>query len=46
LQWLREDLLPRADEDKGIGWVLNAIENETKDCKEGQRGLALHIDKK
>lgn len=46
LQWLREDLLPRADEDKGIGWVLNAIENETKDCKEGQRGWALHIDKK
>ncbi|MBO6308213.1 MAG: replication initiation protein [Oribacterium sp.] len=34
--WLRNDLLPRADENKGIGWIIQAIKNETEDCKKQQ----------
>ena len=34
--WLRNDLLPRADVNKGIGWIIQAIKNETEDCKKQQ----------
>lgn len=34
--WLRNDLLPRANENKGIGWIIQAIKNETEDCKKQQ----------
>ena len=36
VDWLRNDLLPRADENKGIGWIIQAIKNETEDCKKQQ----------
>ena len=33
LDWLKKDLLPRATEDKGIGWIINAIKHEADECR-------------
>lgn len=36
LDWLQKDLLPRADESRGIGWIIEAIKKETAECREQQ----------
>ncbi len=36
VDWLHNDLLPRATDDKGIGWVIQAIKNEIEECRKQQ----------
>ena len=31
--WLQKDLYQRFTEDKGFGWVINAIKQETENCR-------------
>lgn len=36
VDWLHNDLLPRATDDKGIGWIIEAIKSETDECRKQQ----------
>ena len=36
LEWLQKDLLVRSTDEKGIGWVINAIKTETDECRKQQ----------
>ena len=36
LDWLQKDLLVRATDNKGIGWIINAIKTETDECRKQQ----------
>ena len=36
LEWLQKDLLVRSTDEKGIGWVINAIKTETDECRTQQ----------